>query len=114
MFLSPILGLCMQSIDIALELSPVDPPNPSATDLHRRQFTGSNECVDLRNAYRQIGGDVFKGQQARFHAGRGLWRSPTPLRTVAWRHGRTIAPDRALGPDLVPFALVCGRARATA
>lgn len=114
MFLSPVLGLFMQPLDIRIELVAIDSPDAPPTDLYRRQFSGSNQGVDLGHADTQISGHVLESKKARFDAGRGLRRSSAPLRSLLGRHSSTIAPVTAQGMDLVPFAVVCGQARATA
>ncbi len=113
MFFSPALGLRLQAIDVFVELFAVNAPHAPPSDLDRRKVARPNERVDLRDADRQIGGHVLEREQARLESRSG-GAPPTLLRTLAGRHGRTIAPGDRENLDLSSFARVCSRPNAEA
>lgn len=105
----PLLRLLVELIEVGVELSPIDPPDPPPTDLYRRQFARSNERIDLRNTHAQVGRDVFQGHEARLD-GRGTGLSALG-RTLFRGHDGKIALYGVGFMDLVLFAPVCsGRA----
>lgn len=90
MIFRPLLGLLVKSLDVLLQLAPIDPPHASAPDLDRRKLAGAHERVDLGDADAQIGGHVVQCEEARLDLG----------------HRQTIAADRAGYLNLRAFALV--------
>lgn len=111
---SPFLRGLVEPLDVSLQLVAIHAPDSSASDLDRGQLAGPNEGVDLGDADTQVCRHVLEREKPRFDPGRGLRRSPTPLRSLLGRHRPTLAPVGPQGVDLVPFARVCGRGRATA
>lgn len=100
MFLRPLLGFFVESLDVGLELVPIDPPHPSPADLDGGKIAGSHQGIDLRHAHAQVSGHVVEREEARFDVGtRLLWGR---LLCHASRLARV--GDRYL--DLISFAAV--------
>jgi hypothetical protein len=82
---SPLTSLVVEPLDVGLELTLVDTPHASPTDLYRREITATDERVHLLNADAQVDRDVLEGHEAGFKRGRGTPRFVTHLPTVASR-----------------------------
>ena len=100
MRLSPCLGLLVKLLDVCLELLPVDPPHAAAPDLDRRELSGADEGVHLRNAHAQVGGHVIEREESRLDLGTGLFG-----RRLPW-HAPRITADEDGYMDLGLFAAV--------
>jgi hypothetical protein len=103
---SPFPGLLVFALDVVVQLSAVDPPNPSAADLYGGQLAGAHEGISLGHAHAEVCGDVLEGQKAGLDA--AVWR-PWFLITARWRHGFTLATLDVLYGCLTGFPFVCYR-----
>ena len=104
MFLGPGLSFFMESIQVGVELIPVDPPHAPAPELDGRQVSRTNQGIDLRNADTQVIGYVFERQVSRLESGL-CWLGALGS---ALRRGHLpkIAPGEGRYLDLVSFAAV--------
>lgn len=66
MGLRPGLSLLVHPLDVGLELSPVDAPDPASTEFDGRKIPRSDERIDLGHADVEIGRNIFEGQESGF------------------------------------------------
>ena len=99
----PFAGFLVKAIDVGLELVAVHSPDASTADLDRRQLSGTDERVCLRDAHGKIGRHIFERHEARLHARFLSLRA----RFVAHLQKIAVGDDGYLA--LEPFALVCPR-----
>jgi len=90
----------VEPLDIGLELLPVDAPHAPAPDLDRRELSGPDQRVDLRNTHAEVGGHILEGQETRLDLTTRL-----VCRGLAWH--RTRIPRNGDGyMDLAMFAAI--------
>jgi hypothetical protein len=97
---SPLVGFDVKSLDVGIELFPIDAPDPTPADLDGRELTGSNERIDLRDADVQVRRYVLERQEP------GLDPGSRRGRIGAAHVGVNIAPIRSWMRDFDP---VCAR-----
>ena len=100
MCLSPVLGVCVELLDVCIELLPVDPPHPAPTDLDGRELARSDERVHLRDAHAEVGRNVLEREEPRLYLRTRLFG-----RRLTW-HGPRITADDDGYVDLKLFAAV--------
>lgn len=105
MSLGPFLRLLVQTVEVGIELSAVDSPHTPAPQFDRREVSGPDQGVHLRNADAEICGHVLEreksGLECGLRAGLGALRS-----ALSGGHRPKIAPDGVRYLDLIPFAPV--------
>lgn len=99
MSFGPLAGFFVKSLDVSLELGLVHAPDTAPADLDRRQLARADQGICLRDAHCQIGGDVFKGVEARRDG-----RTRFFVRRLAHE-----AQSSTAKPQLPVFGSVCSR-----
>lgn len=103
MLFSPPSSLFMETLDVSVELLPIDSPDAPAADLDGGELPGAHDRIDLRNADVQEHRHILEREKPRPDARRGL----IALRDfVRIGHAWTLTTLTANFIGLSPFTVV--------